>query len=421
PVAGLRLVGPVAQPQQSAASLALTRLGPCPPRAVQGSGTEELLRGLDALATGTGDGPARATRARTAFLFSGQGAQRAGMGRELYAAHPVFADAFDAVASRLDPGLERPLHEVMFAEAGQPEAALLDRTDFTQAALFAFETALFALLDSWGVRPDLLLGHSVGTLAAAHVAGVLDLDDACTLVAARGRLMRALPEGGAMIAAEADEETARAALDGLDGVSLAAVNGATSVVLSGTEEAVTEAAARITADGGRTKRLTVSHAFHSPLMEPVLDEFRAVADSLTYHPARIPVVPDLGGAPAGPELATADYWVAHVRGTVRFADGLAALAAAGASRYVEVGPDSVLTALAKAALPYAPDTLVVPALGTGTPEPRALLTALGALYVHGADPDWAAVLPDAPTVPLPTYAFQRRRLWPEAPAAPAAP
>ncbi|MFC7472542.1 acyltransferase domain-containing protein [Actinomadura keratinilytica] len=297
----------------------------------------------------------------------------------------------------------------------------MDRTDFTQAALFAFETALFALLDSWGVRPDLLLGHSVGTVAAAHAAGVLDLDDACTLVAARGRLMRALPEGGAMIAAEADEETARAALDGLDGVSLAAVNGATSVVLSGTEEAVTEAAARITADGGRTKRLTVSHAFHSPLMEPVLDEFRAVVGSLTYHPARIPVVPDLGGAPAGPELATADYWVAHVRDTVRFADGLAALAAAGASRYLEVGPDSVLTALAKAALPYAPDTLVVPALGTGNPEPHALLTALGALYVHGADPDWAAVLPDAPTVPLPTYAFQRRRHWPEPPAAPAAP
>ncbi|MGW4456868.1 type I polyketide synthase [Streptomyces albidoflavus] len=404
-----------------ARSLALTRSAHAHRAAVRGSGTEELLRGLDALATGTGDGPARATRARTAFLFSGQGAQRAGMGRELYAAHPVFADAFDAVASRLDPGLERPLHEVMFAEAGQPEAALLDRTDFTQAALFAFETALFALLDSWGVRPDLLLGHSVGTLAAAHAAGVLDLDDACTLVAARGRLMRALPEGGAMIAAEADEETARAALDGLDGVSLAAVNGATSVVLSGTEEAVTAAAARITADGGRTKRLTVSHAFHSPLMEPVLDEFRAVADSLTYHPARIPVVPDLGGAPAGPELATADYWVAHVRDTVRFADGLAALAAAGATRYLEVGPDSVLTALAKAALPYAPDTLVVPALGTGAPEPHALLTALGALYVHGADPDWAAVLPDAPTVPLPTYAFQRRRHWPEAPAAPAAP
>ncbi|MGW1459161.1 type I polyketide synthase, partial [Streptomyces albidoflavus] len=404
-----------------ARSLALTRSAHAHRAAVRGSGTEELLRGLDALATGTGDGPARATRARTAFLFSGQGAQRAGMGRELYAAHPVFADAFDAVASRLDPGLERPLHEVMFAEAGEPAAALLDRTDFTQAALFAFETALFALLDSWGVRPDLLLGHSVGTVAAAHAAGVLDLDDACTLVAARGRLMRALPEGGAMIAAEADEETARAALDGLDGVSLAAVNGATSVVLSGTEEAVTEAAARITADGGRTKRLTVSHAFHSPLMEPVLDEFRAVAGSLTYHPARIPVVPDLGGAPAGPELATADYWVAHVRDTVRFADGLAALAAAGASRYLEVGPDSVLTALAKAALPYAPDTLVVPALGTGNPEPHALLTALGALYVHGADPDWAAVLPDAPTVPLPTYAFQRRRHWPEPPAAPAAP
>ncbi|CAL9649350.1 3-ketoacyl-CoA thiolase (plasmid) [Streptomyces sp. enrichment culture] len=403
-----------------ARSLALTRSALAHRAAVQGASTEELLRGLDALAAGTGDGPARATRARTAFLFSGQGAQRAGMGRELYAAHPVFADVFDAVASRLDPELERPLHQVMFAEAGRPEAALLDRTDFTQAALFAFETALFALLGSWGVRPDLLLGHSVGQIAAAHAAGVLDLDDACTLVAARGRLMRALPEGGAMIAAEADEETARAALDGLEQVSLAAVNGATSVVLSGAEETVAQAAARIAADGRRTKRLTVSHAFHSPLMDPILDEFRTVAGSLTYHPARIPVVSDLDGALAGPELATPDHWVAHVRGTVRFADGITALAAAGASRYVEVGPGSVLTALAKAALPYAPDTLVVPGPGAGSPEPRALLAALGALYVHGADPDWAAVQPDGPTVPLPTYAFQRRRHWPEAPAATAA-
>ncbi|MFG2091954.1 type I polyketide synthase [Streptomyces sp. NPDC048612] len=412
-----------APPADVARSLALTRSALDHRAAVHGTGTEELLAGLDALAAADDGGPVRANRARTAFLFSGQGSQRAGMGRELYETHPVFAEAFDAVASRLDPELELPLHRVLFERQDETGATPLDRTDFTQAGLFALEVALFALLESWGVRPDLVIGHSIGEIAAAHVAGVLDLNDACTMVAARGRLMRRLPEGGAMVAVEADEETARAAIEGMDLVSLAAVNGPSSVVISGVEGPVSEVAARFVAEGRRAKRLTVSHAFHSPLMEPMLEEFRAVAATLTYHPARTPVVSNLTGTVAGDELATPEYWVTHVREAVRFADGMAALREAGVTRYVELGPDSVLTALAKGALPYDEQTLVVPTLRGDEPEPQALVAALGELYVHGAEPDWEAFHAGtgARTVALPTYAFQRRRFWPQAPAAPAAP
>ncbi|MBV1955102.1 acyltransferase domain-containing protein, partial [Streptomyces sp. BV333] len=180
-----------------------------------------------------------------------------------------------------------PLKAVVFEGEGEG-GGLLDRTRFTQAALFAVEVAVFRLLESWGVRPDALLGHSVGEIAAAHVAGVLNLDDACALVAARGRLMDALPEGGAMVAVEATEDEVRAAL--VDGVSVAAVNGPRAVVVSGEASAVEQVAATLAGQGARTKGLTVSHAFHSALMDPMLDEFRQVAEGLAYEPARIPVV-----------------------------------------------------------------------------------------------------------------------------------
>ncbi|MGX1800657.1 acyltransferase domain-containing protein, partial [Streptomyces albidoflavus] len=335
---------PELRPADIGLSLATTRTAFAHRLAVAGSSREELLAALERPA-GAPD-PA-APGGRLALLFTGQGAQRAGMGRELYAAYPVFADAFDAVCARVDGELGTPLKAVVFED----EDGLLDRTRFTQAALFAVEVALFRLLESWGVRPDALLGHSVGEIAAAHVAGVLDLDDACTLVAARGRLMDALPEGGAMVAVEATEEEVRAAL--VDGVSLAAVNGPRAVVVSGEAAAVEQVAATLAGQGARTKKLTVSHAFHSALMDPMLDEFRQVAEALTYENARVPVVSNLTGEVAGPELSTPGYWVRHVREAVRFADGARALRALGVTRFLELGPDGVLTAMARTTLPDA--------------------------------------------------------------------
>ncbi|MEU8473431.1 alpha/beta fold hydrolase, partial [Streptomyces sp. NPDC029006] len=368
--------------------------------AVTGTDREELLAALRALATGAPPPTAATGRARTgtrtAFLFTGQGAQRLGMGLELRARYPVFAAAFDAIDARLGLDLAGVL-------AGDDTDAI-HRTRYAQSALFAFEVALFRLLESFGVRPDVLAGHSVGEIAAAHVAGVLDLDDACTLVAARGRLMQALPEGGAMIAVQATEDEVRPLLD--DRVGLAAVNGPSSVVLSGEEAAVLAAA-----DGfAKTRRLSASHAFHSPLMEDMLDEFRAVAEKLAFHVPRIPLVSTLTGRPAEDELCDPGYWVRHVRETVRFADAVAALSAAGAGRFVELGPDAVLTGLARAC-PDADGALFVALGRRHGSEPTTLMAGLARLYADGLAPDWAALFPGTARAELPTYAFRRDRYW----------
>ncbi|MFJ4658843.1 SDR family NAD(P)-dependent oxidoreductase [Nocardia sp. NPDC088792] len=387
---------PEVEPADIGWSLATTRTAHRHRAVVIGRTREELLAGLDAPAI-TGS----VVKGKLAFLFSGQGAQRLGMGRELYEAFPVFAAAFDEVCA----GLEMPVREVVWGE--DPEQ--VNRTEYTQTGLFAVEVALFRLAESWGLRPDLLLGHSIGEIAAAHVAGALSLADACVLVRARGRLMQALPAGGVMVAVQASETEIRPALT--DAVSIAAINGPNAIVLSGDEDAVLAAVGE-----RKTKRLKVSHAFHSARMEPMLDEFRRIAAGLTYAPPRIPVVSNVTGHPVSGY--DADYWVRHVRETVRFADGVRYLAEQGVRTFLELGPDGTLAALGPDSLTdTAPDLLpgnaFVPMLRKARPESEAAISALGRLVARGIGADWPTVFPAARQVELPTYAFQHRHYWPK--------
>ncbi|OWU97147.1 hypothetical protein B5D80_31835 [Micromonospora wenchangensis] len=395
-----------------ARALGLTRSAFDHRAAITATDRETLLDGLGTVAR-TGGG-AVVTAARLAVLFSGQGSQRPGMTRDLYAAHPTYARALDEVCAAFDGHLDRPLAEVIFA-ADPDDAALLHQTAYTQAALFAVEVALYRLVESWGIVPGHLVGHSIGELVAAHVAGVLSLPDAVRLVAARGRLMQQLPPGGAMVAVQTGEEAARALIDDDRSVSVAAVNAPTAVVLAGDEEAVLRVAERLAAAGHKTRRLTVSHAFHSARMDPMLDEFRRVAETVTYAQPRLPVVSNLSGALAGPgELTTADYWVRHVRHAVRFADGVAELRRLGADVFLEIGPGAVLTPMVTECLdaePDGPPSLVVAALRADRPDPVAVTDAVGRLWAHGVGMDLAAVLPPAGLAPLPTYAFQREHFW----------
>jgi acyl transferase domain-containing protein/acyl carrier protein len=398
---------PELDPLDAAFSLATTRSALSQRAVIVGTERADLLAGLRALAQGEpAPGvlvPTAPRRGLTAFLFSGQGSQRLGMGRALHQRFPVFAEAFDAICRELDNHLDRPIGQVMW---GQDEEALQE-TAIAQPALFAVEVALFRLLQSWGVRPDYLAGHSIGEIAAAHVAGVFSLPDACALVAARGRLMQALPAGGAMVAIAATEDEVLPHL--VEGTSIAAINGPAAVVISGEESAVLGIAALF--GDRKTRRLSVSHAFHSPLMDPMLDEFRQVAAGLKADPPVIPVVSTRTGQPVEPGLlGSADYWVSHAREAVRFADGVRALQAAGVTNFLELGPDAVLAGMVGECLD---DVLTVPALRDGRDDVATLISAIGLLHVHGVPVQWPALFAGTPgrRVELPTYAFQRQRYW----------
>ncbi len=301
---------------------------------VWGADRAELLAGLEELESGS------VVDGRLGLVFTGQGAQRPRMGAGLAAAFPVYAEALAEVGAGFAGLLPRPLDEVLADDA----AGVLDETVFTQAGLFAVEVAGFRLLESWGVVPDFVAGHSIGELTAAHVAGLLDLPDACRLVAARGSLMQALPAGGAMLSIQAGLDQVEQVLAGISDVDIAAVNGPAAVVVSGPEAGIATIADRCAAQELKARRLVVSHAFHSPLMEPMLAEFAAVAAGVSFREPRLRVVSTVTGAP-DPEMGTADYWVRQVRRTVRFGDAVDWLRSAGVGTVVEVGPDAALSAV----------------------------------------------------------------------------
>ncbi|MEV5989696.1 SDR family NAD(P)-dependent oxidoreductase, partial [Streptomyces sp. NPDC052051] len=401
--------------------------------AVTGTTRDELADALRQLAT-TGEGPGLVRGTATeaggiAFVFTGQGSQRPGMGCELHATSPVFATAFDEASQALDKHLTRPLAPIVFAEPGTPEAELLDQTEYTQPALFALQVALCRLLAAQGIRPDHVAGHSLGEITAAHISGVLTLDDAAELVATRARLMQQAVPGGAMLAVEATEEDVRPLLEGReDHVGLAALNGPQALVISGDHDTVHDIGRELKERGHRTRSLTVSHAFHSSHMDPVLEEFRAAAARLTYHAPTIPLVSTVTGAlVTAEELADPDHWTRNIRSTVRYRDAVTTLHSLGTTAFLEVGPQPALT-------PYSQpgsDTLAVPTLRKDLAEPSAVVTALATLHVHGhvpdrptdahaeahahadahvdidADADTATAAP----LPLPTYPFQRQTYW----------
>ncbi|WKX71573.1 type I polyketide synthase [Streptomyces sp. XD-27] len=383
---------------------------------VIGRDRDELLSGLASLSDGAESARvARGVAGRlgaSAFMFPGQGAGWAGVARQMYDAFPVFAQSLDEVCARFDTHLPYELKPLLLADALAEDQA--QRTDIAQPALFALQVSLYRLMTRYCPRPDRLIGHSVGEITAAHVSGALDLDGATRLVAARGRVMQTVTERGAMLAVRASRDEVSALLGPYDRIGVAAVNGPESVVVSGARDEVLALRDRLVADGTQAKPLKVDHAFHSPLMDPILDEFAASIDALPAGETTIPVVSTrLGREATLAELTSVEHWVNHVREPVRFFDAVEHARAAGARVFLEVGPGSALASITKEAFASegVDDAVVLSASRRDREAPEALIGALAQLHVRGGSVDWDALFGTRRRVDLPTYAFERQRYW----------
>ncbi|MFK0297569.1 acyltransferase domain-containing protein, partial [Streptomyces sp. NPDC090442] len=366
-----------------ARALALTRTHFPHRAALTGTHRNELLHALTQLTHGeTAPNIIRGhthTNGRLAFLFAGQGSQRLGMGQELYHTYPAFAQALDAACAAIDPHLEHPLQHAMFQDPH-----LLNHTAYTQPALFALETALYHLLQTWNITPHYLTGHSIGEITAAHAAGVLNLTDAATLVTTRGHLMQQLPPGGTMLAIQAPPTHIEPLLTNQQ-ATIAAINSPTNTIISGTHHALTHIAQQLNPHT-KTQLLNVSHAFHSPLMQPMLEKFRQTLHTLTYHPPTIPIISTLTGTTATTEqLTNPEHWINHTLQPVLFHHAIKTLTTLNTTTYLELGPDTTLTTLTQHTNTTA---TTLPTLHKNQPEPHTLTTTLAHLHTTGTPINW---------------------------------
>jgi acyl transferase domain-containing protein/SAM-dependent methyltransferase len=384
---------------------------------VLGNDTEEVRTGLNAFlrreaAANVVSGEiADVSSPNVAFLFTGQGSQYIGMGRELYQTSPTFQRVMDRCNEILRPHLQKPLLSVLYPPAG--DVSLLDDTAYTQPALFAIEYALAELWRSWGVRPAFVMGHSVGEFVAACVAGVFGLEDGLKLISARGRLMHSLPVGGRMTAVFAGRDRVESAIASSTTVSVASINGPEIVVISGDGNQVEAILRRLSSEGIKSKDLIVSYGFHSPLIDPVLDEFEQAASKIHYSEPTVGFVSNVTGELAGAQLiGRADYWRRHAREPVQFAAAVKTLEDQGIKVFLEIGPNPVLLGMARRCLKDERQSWL-PSLRFGRADWQQMLESLQALYIAGAEIDWARFDCDyrRKRVVLPTYPFQRRSYW----------
>ena len=358
--------------------------------------------------------PSNIKTPKIAFLFTGQGSQYLDMGKELYQTQPLFRETLEQCDRLLQPYLKKSILEVIYPEDSQTSNnSLINQTAYTQPALFAIEYALFQLWQSWGIKPNIVMGHSIGEYVAATVAGVFSLEDGLKLVAHRGRLMQQLPTGGEMVSVMASLETVERVIESYkDKIAIAAINGTQSIVISGAAEAVKTVTEIFNAEEIKTKQLQVSHAFHSPLMKPMLAEFAAVANQITYHQPTIPIVSNLTGSSVNESIATASHWINHICQPVKFALGMKTLHREGYEVFLEIGAKPILLGMGRHCLPE-DEGVWLASLRAGQSDWQQMLQSLAQLYLRGVKVNWSGLDNGyvRNKVSLPTYPFQRQRYW----------